>query len=109
MIEKDIQDMLIDILKKKDLPYIHIPNRAFSKTSRGAACLKDFPDLQFAYNGYVYMIEIGLKDGNTARHKARKGRQKAVGEKWEYHGAVRFEMIFSFNELNVFINSIGLL
>jgi len=109
MIEKDIQDMLINILQKKDLPYIHIPNKAFSKYSRGAACLKDFPDIQFAYEGYIYMIEIGVKDGNTPRNKARKGRQKVVGEKWAYHGAVRFEMIFSYNELNNFINSIGLI
>jgi len=108
MIEKELQDHLIKRLQKNGLPYIHIPNRAFSKNMKTPNCLKYFPDVQFAYNGNMYMVEFGIMTGGTIRHKERKAKQYQMAHEWVVNGGVYFEVITDFDGLDTFYRVIEL-
>lgn len=81
--EKPIQDLYIRLLDIKDIPWLHIPSRAFSTRYRTPHNLKFFPDLLFYFNGQLFLRELGVE----GRHKWRKGRQLEVMQKWKKNGA----------------------
>ena len=76
-----------------NLPYLHIPNRAFRGTR--ASKLKDFPDYLFAAFGGVYMVEFGT----PGAHLDRKERQVSVMENWKNHGGIKYAVITTREEL----------
>ena len=83
MAEKELQDYYIKFLEKRNIPYIHIPNRAFSKSYRTPKCIKDFPDLDFQYNGTRYLREYGV----PGAHLDNKERQWTRMMEYEKQGA----------------------
>ena len=109
MLESEIQKKLTDRLEALDLPWLHIPQGAYKSKRANHKTTKDFADVQFGYRGNVYQIEIGEKDGNAVRNKARKERQEAAGYKWQHHGGVRFYMVIGMDEMIYFMKKIGLL
>ena len=107
MIEKNIQDVLINILKYRNLDYIHLGNVG-KKSRTQNKCLTYFPDVQFCFNSQTYIVEFGIKDGNSIRHSDRKKNQIERAHKMERDGGMIFAMIFTHDELNAFIDTIGL-
>jgi len=103
MKELPLQHKYIELLESLGLPYLHIPNRAFGKF-KTPGCLKDFPDLMFAYNGRVYQREFGV----SGRHLERKQRQLAVMTDWASNGNVNILIINNEDGLKEDWKKIGL-
>jgi hypothetical protein len=88
--EKPLQDKYIELLLSLGLPFAHIPNSAFGKgkirakyDSFGESCLKNFPDLDFQFNGKRYQRELGV----PGRHSDRKLKQREKMSLYGKHGA----------------------
>ena len=85
--EKPLQDAYIDLLNKLELPWLHIPNRAFSKNARvrydslGGPCTKSLPDIMFCFKGKMYFRELGIK----GRHLDNKADQLFKMGWWASH------------------------
>lgn len=104
MTEKPLQDRYIELLQTLRVPYIHIPNRAFKGKYTPLKCLKDFPDLDFQFNGKRYMREFGIK----GRNKDRKILQFEKMLEYEKRGA-DIKIIETENELKADWLLIGLI
>ena len=111
MTEKPMQDKYIALLNKHKIPFIHIPNSAFAKGRVNAkhdalnkSCLKDFPDLDFQFNGIRYQREFGIK----GRHSDRKIRQ-AIKMEWYASQGANVATIYNEEELNQDWKNIGLI
>jgi hypothetical protein len=106
-IEKQYQRTLIDLLNKLGVKYIHIPNQIFKARGlyKSVKHLKSFPDILFCYNKKTYMIEFGIKEGKTVRHKKRKEEQAEYMKAWECQG-VDCRFIFSQEETDNFIKEV---
>jgi hypothetical protein len=89
VIEKELAFFLEDFFNSLNIPWLHIPNKAY-KGGRSLQ-LKNFPDYVFPYNGNVFMVELGI----TGRHTDRKTKQLSVMQRWSELGGVKFAMLFS--------------
>ena len=104
--EQEMHQFMIDLLNKKLIPYIHIPNGLFiHKKSAGAAKkLKNVSDFIFPWNKRVNLLEIGEK-GN---HIDRKKQQEAYQHLWAVYGNCRTAICYNFEELNSYLKWIKL-
>ena len=78
--KEEMQDKAVEILEKRNIEKIHIPNRVFSKGFMTPKDLKSFPDIVFLYKGILYMREFGIKKNS---HKDRKDDQLEKMKKWK--------------------------
>ena len=101
--KKELHDYAVGILNKRQIPYIHIPNRIF-KGKYGKSNLKYFPDIMFAYNGRVFQREFGL----PKRHTERKEKQLLLMRQWEANG-VDIKIIYSRDKLEDDFKNIGVM
>jgi len=86
VIEKTLQVDYINLLKKLELPFLHLTNKGSRSgvyhDSMGKPCLTDFPDLMFAFNGKMHFREFGIE----GRHSDRKSRQLQKMKWWCENG-----------------------
>jgi hypothetical protein len=109
MIEREIQDYYIAILKEKRIPFIHIPNTAHRKVKAkydcfGESCLKHFPDIDFQFKGKRYQRELGIE----GRHKGRKEKQLEKMRLYKEHG-VNIAIITSMDAAEQDLRDIGVI
>lgn len=108
--EKPLQDLYIDLLNQLELPWLHIPNRAFSKNARirydslGKPCVKSLPDLIFCFKGKMYFRELGIK----GRHLDNKTDQIFKSKWWCSHCNGSFLIINNEEGLRADWEKIGL-
>ena len=103
--EKELYLILEGALNARGIPFIHIPNRAFSKKYRTPNNLKHLPDYTFPFGGIVNMWEFGV----PGRHEGRKEMQRDMMLSWKHNGGVSMKMIFSVEGLNGAMAEIGLI
>lgn len=118
MIEKEIDKYVVKTLISNGIDFIHIPNKSTMGKSanyktylgdEGFTCTKYFSDFMFPFNGSVYMIENGIKEGNQIRHKTRKDMQRKRMAKWACDGKVKCYVVCSKEAAKKFFEEIGLL
>jgi len=85
MIEKDIDKYLVKTLQRLRIDFLHIRNSGFSKHKSAAfhttayeekfPCDKYMPDFMIFHNGYLILVENGIRNGRKFTHSDRKLKQ----------------------------------
>lgn len=113
--EKDIDKHIAAILQVQRIDFFRVKNSNFRGGMRNFnttafdetfSCDRFFPDFIFPWGGRVYMIENGMKSGNTISHADRKYKQAKRGQHWERHGNCYYQVITSCEEATAFFREI---
>ena len=85
MLEKEIDRYLVKTLQRLKIDFTHIRNASFSKQRSGAfhttaydepfPCDKYLPDFFIWHNGFLILVENGIKNGRKFTHSDRKLKQ----------------------------------
>ena len=115
MIEKSFQDWYIYILKIKKIDFFRLNNSTFVKKTNnyntkavfeeGARCDKFWPDIEFCFNGKVFMREFGI----AGKNKERKRKQGLRMEYWGKNGNVDTKFLMNHFECECDLANIGVL
>ena len=118
MIEKKIDEYIVNVLQTKCIDFVRFPNCTSMHSSRNyntyafgepMQCHKYFPDFQIEGKGHVIWVENGVRVGNKLRHEKRKNMQRERINRWVKNSGVVGYIITSISDAKNMLKKEGII